>query len=213
MSWALTDRTTAGISHPIQTFSYALKLRLEFVVLNQLMAVAARGLGKNRDTTAEKRYHYPSSMGASTAKSSKRLEKDSIELHPSNTTVSENDSIQISAPPPSVLKSTNPATAQSVDSVDDLHQYHGSSSVGKSNWYPPHMESPLRNLLPQQGDRARERSDKNQRVPIKVKRRRNGLRRNDQDEPEEETIGYHEWENNGRHVLVVPWFREGMRDA
>ncbi len=29
-----------GLSHPIQTFSYALRFRLELVVLNQLMAVA-----------------------------------------------------------------------------------------------------------------------------------------------------------------------------
>ncbi len=29
-----------GLSHPIQTVSYVLKFRLEFVVLNQLVAVA-----------------------------------------------------------------------------------------------------------------------------------------------------------------------------
>lgn len=46
-----------ALSHPIQTFSYALKLRLEFVILNQLMAVAARGL--HRETFAERRYHPP----------------------------------------------------------------------------------------------------------------------------------------------------------
>ena len=42
-----------GISEPLQSFSYILKLRLEFVVLNQLMEFAARGMrqgnfGKNR---------------------------------------------------------------------------------------------------------------------------------------------------------------------
>lgn len=47
-----------GCSHPIQAFSYALKLRLEFIVLNQLMAVAARGV--NRETFEEKRYHHKS---------------------------------------------------------------------------------------------------------------------------------------------------------
>ena len=47
-----------GVSHPVQTFSYLLKLKLEFLVLNQLMAVAARNL--RRGTFAEKRYHYPS---------------------------------------------------------------------------------------------------------------------------------------------------------
>ena len=45
-----------GISHPVQTFSYILKLKLEFIVLNQLMAVAARGLRK--ETFAERRYHH-----------------------------------------------------------------------------------------------------------------------------------------------------------
>ena len=47
-----------GLSHPIQTFSYALKFRLEFAVLNQLMVVAARGLYK--ESFAERRYHHPS---------------------------------------------------------------------------------------------------------------------------------------------------------
>ena len=45
-----------GISHPIQTLSYALKFKLEFVVLNQLMAVAARGIQKN--SWEERRYNH-----------------------------------------------------------------------------------------------------------------------------------------------------------
>lgn len=45
-----------GISHPIQTFSYTLKFKLEFMVLNQLMAVAARGI--RRESFAERRYHH-----------------------------------------------------------------------------------------------------------------------------------------------------------
>ena len=43
------------IQHSVQNFSYMLKFRLEFVVLNQLMTVAARGI--RRETMAEKRYH------------------------------------------------------------------------------------------------------------------------------------------------------------
>lgn len=50
-----TDLNRIGLSHPIQTFSYMLKFKLEFVVLNQLMAVAARGMRKQ--TYEEKRYH------------------------------------------------------------------------------------------------------------------------------------------------------------
>ena len=74
------------------------------------------------------------------------------------------------------------------------------------------MKSPLRNLLPR-GIHARKGSDEHEMVPVKVKRRKNGLRRNDQDEPEEESIGLHEWENNGQHMLIIPWFREGTGDA
>ena len=60
-----------GISHPIQIFSYMLKLKLEFLVLNQLMAVAARGMQK--ENFAERRYHHPSTSGKkdSSAASSK----------------------------------------------------------------------------------------------------------------------------------------------
>ena len=55
-----------GISHPVQTFSYLIKLKLEFIVLNQLMAVAARGLKK--ESFAERRYHkgpLPNGKGSS----------------------------------------------------------------------------------------------------------------------------------------------------
>ena len=53
-----------GISHPIQTFSYILKFKLEFLVLNQIMAVAARG--SQRFGVADRRYYYcPSTTGAS----------------------------------------------------------------------------------------------------------------------------------------------------
>lgn len=60
---ALVFLNQTGISHPIQTFSYILKLKLEFLVLNQLMAVAARGI--RPETFAERRYHHPSSTSSS----------------------------------------------------------------------------------------------------------------------------------------------------
>ena len=56
-----------GISHPIQTFSYILKFKLEFLVLNQIMAVAARG--SRRFSVADRRYYYPSTSGARSNKS------------------------------------------------------------------------------------------------------------------------------------------------
>ena len=52
-----------GISHPVQTFSYILKFKLEFLVLNQIMAVAARELRKSN--VAGRRYYESSTLGAS----------------------------------------------------------------------------------------------------------------------------------------------------
>ncbi|MCJ1428744.1 hypothetical protein MMC29_006655 [Sticta canariensis] len=45
-----------GFSQPLQCFSYILKMRLEFVVLNQLMDVAARGM--RHQTFGRNRYYH-----------------------------------------------------------------------------------------------------------------------------------------------------------
>ena len=95
-----------GISHPVQSFSYALKLKLEFVVLNQLMAVAARGLRK--ETFEEQRYHHTSTHDAFSAECRRWDERtrsdqpekrgdsdhDPLEEYPSI------DSTELSAPEP-----------------------------------------------------------------------------------------------------------------
>ena len=52
-----------GISHPIQTFSYILKFKLEFLVLNQIMVLAARA--SRKFSVADRRYYYPSTSSAS----------------------------------------------------------------------------------------------------------------------------------------------------
>ena len=56
-----------GISHPIQTFSYILKFKLEFLVLNQIMAIAARG--SRKFNIAGRRYYYPTSTSSASSKS------------------------------------------------------------------------------------------------------------------------------------------------
>lgn len=64
-----------GISHPIQTFSYIVKLKLEFMVLNQLMAVTARGI--HQDFFADRRYHHRGTFtgrkGSSTTANSSKI--------------------------------------------------------------------------------------------------------------------------------------------
>ncbi|MCJ1458577.1 hypothetical protein MMC28_008950 [Mycoblastus sanguinarius] len=94
-----------GLSHPIQNFSYMLKLKLEFIVLNQLMAVAARGLQK--ETFAERRYHHPST--ADDSKASKPDEKSSDVL--SNQSQTTSDSTETSPTYPQELVIPTPAVS------------------------------------------------------------------------------------------------------
>ncbi|MCJ1372836.1 hypothetical protein MMC20_004061 [Loxospora ochrophaea] len=68
-----------NVSHVLQSFSYALKLRLEFVVLNQLMAVAARGL-QPAALTAEKRYYHPSTSSNVGSSAMAKLDSSSTEV-------------------------------------------------------------------------------------------------------------------------------------
>ena len=111
-----------GISHPIQTFSYALKFRLEFVVLNQLMAVAARGL--QRETFEERRYHHSSVHDAFSAEcrqwdenrtSGARKEHHDIEYDstPKSLTI---DSAQLSVPEPVLSRGSQPRNQSTKDS-------------------------------------------------------------------------------------------------
>ncbi|KAL8938407.1 MAG: hypothetical protein Q9216_003924, partial [Gyalolechia sp. 2 TL-2023] len=111
-----------GLSHPIQTFTYALKLRLEFAVLNQLMAVAARGLQHKGASFAEKRYHNPPSPTSS--QSFSPLDPTTQHLNPSSTSTS--------SPAHTVSTSTSPPAHQlSVpDTVADhpFHKYEGGNN-------------------------------------------------------------------------------------
>ena len=111
-----------GISHPIQTFSYALKFRLEFVVLNQLMAVAARGL--RRDTFEERRYHHSSVHDAFSAEcrqweekelSGARKEHHDIEHDRIPTSLSV-DSAQLPVPKPVLSRGSQPRNQSTADS-------------------------------------------------------------------------------------------------
>ena len=90
-----------GISHPIQTFSYILKFKLEFLVLNQIMAVAARGF--RRFNVAGRRYYYSSASEAGSR--SLRWRLDSLQ-GPAN---ADSDTKQV-LPRPTISKAhTNPS--------------------------------------------------------------------------------------------------------
>ena len=98
-----------GISHPVQAFSYILKLKLEFMVLNQLMAVAARGVQK--ETFAERRYHHPST---SSEKSSSVLSTKSPKWGLGSLPgVPKTDAAEIVVPSPSLPKVHGPSNGLS----------------------------------------------------------------------------------------------------
>lgn len=96
-----------GISHPIQTFSYALKFKLEFVVLNQLMAVAARGL--QRESFEERRYHHSSAYNTFSAECRQWGEKK-----PTDPQNEYSDSIRYAAQESSPVDSAQPTMPKSV---------------------------------------------------------------------------------------------------
>lgn len=160
-----------GISHPIKSFSYILKLKLEFMVLNQLMAVAARGFQK--ESFAERRYHHPSTSGGkeSSSGSSKisRWELESLreppKAFPSPT--------GLVIPPPTLSKVQGTAP-------DDLGPQTMHDHANGGRW------------------------------PMKAKFKKHGTKAAGDDHAEEdgdEEIGVHMWENRGKLVMEVPWFR------
>ena len=124
-----------GISHPIQTFSYALKFKLEFVVLNQLMAVAARGL--QRESFEERRYHHSSAHDAFSAECRQWNEKKPSDLqqiqqedndsdHDAPQMSSSADSDQLTVPKP-ILSRSNQPLRQSLTESD----FDADSSMNK----------------------------------------------------------------------------------
>ena len=197
-----TNRT--GISHPIQTFSYALKLRLEFIVLNQLMAVAARGW--RQETYAEKRYHHPS-VDAWGSTMQPGLDSHPKESEDNNKTKNQlGYSAQASACSP---QNTDPLAPASADTIPSTPSIGDDSRQTK----PSVVE-----LMPRMAHPRRRGSGEDQHamMPVgikmrKMKKQRNGLWRNDEDEPEEEKVGLHQWERKGHQpVLAVPWFRDAV---
>lgn len=112
-----------GISHPVQTFSYALKLKLEFVVLNQLMAVAARGLRK--ESFEERRYHHSSAHDAFSAECRQWNQKAPIDPSKEHTD-SDHDALRKSSSiesaqltvPEAVLSRDNESSRQSTTDIE-----------------------------------------------------------------------------------------------
>lgn len=194
-----------GISHPIQTFSYTLKLRLEFIVLNQLMAVAARGL--HRETFEEKRYFHPGSVDDSTSFHHGLEEQDQL---PSKHTTRDG-SAQISAPLPLVLKPPNSSIDQST-TASNLHSVQSPKVEGRRRERIPSIMKTTLCGFPHHNSHARRASDEDEMMPVKAKRRKSGAQRkvrHGSEETGEDEFDMYMWERSARSGLQVPWFHQG----
>ncbi|KAL6720798.1 hypothetical protein ACLMJK_002723 [Lecanora helva] len=120
-----------GISHPVQTFSYILKLKLEFLVLNQLMSVAARGM--QRETFAERRYHHPSV--SSEKNESLPSSKTSIWGIRSRHDLSKADSVkELVLPSPTILKVPSGSNSDSTTPGTDYGTRSMKAKVKRPPW-------------------------------------------------------------------------------
>ena len=221
-----------GLGQPIQNFSYILRLRLEFIVLNQLMAVAARGI--RRRTFGENRYYYtanaefiPSHDNASSqeAKSSHPARKRESFKDPVQTTSSLSLPLSDCISPP---KSTYQIKRIN-GSGSDVQTLGPESEPGSSTF--DHTGIADRKSFSNHGKPLTETPqpgagffEKPEEAPNDLEHRSSGrctdtkisaFRRGDHshggnsngDEDEEENIDLHLWERRGAVVLRVPWFQ------
>ena len=226
-----------GLSHPVQVFSYTLKLRLEFVVLNQLMAVAARGL--KRRTFADKRYHHSSPEDGFSAELKDWDGTDGPSTghgiqtrHVPNKDNELKGSTQISVPSPVLSKGQKPSNGQDKEWSPDpgekvlplppLDGHSSCESIEQPESLGPDDESSqprsrrieraVRSVRPQYRHN-REGSDERP-ISQQGQKQHKGRRQDrvNEDDDEDGEIELHMWENRGRIILEVPWFRNTHHD-
>ncbi|KAL8923461.1 MAG: hypothetical protein Q9208_004589 [Pyrenodesmia sp. 3 TL-2023] len=204
-----------GTSHPVQTFSYILKLRLEFAVLNQLMAVAARGL--RRDRFGEKRYHDD------TIGTSSYFGKDNMEMSqlvddtkdpregfedPGRSESSEGE-MEIRVPPRVLEQVRSCSRSGHRSGVDSFLPLQGVRSSGpgpkQSESLGSRARAVGRSLRPASGGGGGD-------GVASVKARRTRSSTTDDDDGDDE-IPLHMWERNGEIVMCIPWLPENNRDG
>ncbi|MCJ1422792.1 hypothetical protein MMC29_000672 [Sticta canariensis] len=223
----------AGISEPLQSFSYILKLRLEFVVLNQLMEFAARGM--HHGTFGKNRYYY-------TTNKKERPVHDNVRSHKGNgshLTIKKN----FSEDPPQPALSSSMPLLDSISLPDSTYQIRPITRSG-SGAHSNGLESqPESYSFERAGiaDHERSSSDENPLTPnakvgagffenrpqaVKgINHQSSGSSKDskppaferddrfpcrkskdDGDGEEEGGIGLHMWERRGTIVVGLPWF-------
>ena len=202
-----------GMSHPIQDFSYAIKFRLEFVILNQLMAVAARGV--RRETFGEKRYHLNTSVDSS------QWGQHFHSIEPSDGPQGKDRQTtkQIcSQPSKGSTDITVPARALE-DVKSRTRSEHGQTDTSFLPRHGQGRRQPVDEDGGGPGSKARTLSRRLQHGSpsndgqgwTSFRARRQGSATRSEDDDEEDEIPLHMWERNGELVMRIPWFE--ARDA
>ncbi|KAL8683138.1 MAG: hypothetical protein Q9186_000851 [Xanthomendoza sp. 1 TL-2023] len=208
LSTVLVYLNQTGTSHPIQIFSYALKFRLEFVILNQLMAVAARGI--HRETFGEKRYHRDShdtaAYGHQKYTSPEPVEERG-ELSSNNLSQGETE-ISLPAAVLDTVKSRSRSDQLSSDELPLPLQGRGSTAPNAAN------SSRARAIARAIRPGSRSAGDVGTTTAISRHRKSGYMMQDDDDDDDEDEFPVHLWERNGELVMRVPWLRgNGQRQV
>ncbi|KAL8810406.1 MAG: hypothetical protein Q9223_007762 [Gallowayella weberi] len=180
-----------GLSHPIQTFSYTLKFRFEFLVLNQLMAVAARGL--QRETFGERRYHDSEALQDPSNFGQRLQTLDTTEYKNEDHSLQKNYLGPINLP----ASTLSPATDKS--SFPRRHDSMKGFPKHESDQWLPILHINGKHKLPSQGKPLPEFLQSNMETFWKDD--------GDDHEEEEVQIGLEKWDPRGSTTLQVPWLQ------
>ncbi|KAI4175030.1 MAG: hypothetical protein LQ348_006259 [Seirophora lacunosa] len=203
-----------GTSHPVQVFSYTLKFRLEFAVLNQLMAVAARGI--HRETFGERRY-YGTSVGDSSYyrqnhcmselnKAPESAEGSGDSLDQAGTTESSKCETEITIPAPALEEVASKSRSRQFSGADSLisrqdYRTAKRDGTGKTG-FGSKARRTARSLRPRShhgwGDGTMTAGARS-------------TRGSEQDDDDDE-IPLHMWERNGELVMRIPWLPGNLHD-
>lgn len=221
-----------GISQPVQNFSYILKLRLEFLVLNQLMDVAARGM--RRETFGKNRYYHrtngkdePAYDNAPIhgAESSPPIGQKDLSKTPGPTTLASSIPLSNSLSPPkstyqirrtnrsgSDVQNSGPESETESTSMDYIGiEERQSFSIDRKPLTQKGRDGAgfVDKTPPTFADFTRPSTwpSKNSKFLSFRQRLRSHRGNSDDDEDDEDGIELQLWERRGTAVVELPWFR------
>ena len=215
-----------GISQPVQSFNYILKLRLEFVVLNQLMDIASRGtrrktFEKNRYYQVANRRDMPSHDNAppQDAINSGLINRKDSSKDPAQTTLPSSISspkstyqVRPANRSASYVQISGPEYESELNSLDHTGTADQKGLNGDSHplTEPAKLGAGFFSKMPQGSKDSNNQSSgrsKGSKLLAFRRRDRSHPGNSGENEDDEEEIELQMWERGGIAVMDVPWFR------